>query len=130
MLNRIILIGRLTRDPELRYTPNGVAVATFTLAVDRNRKNAQGERETDFINIVVWQKQAENVANYLSKGKLAAVDGRLQIRSYEGQDGQKRWVTEVVAENVRFLSPKDSAGAGSADFTGTEIEPPDDDLPF
>jgi len=130
VLNRIVLIGRLTKDPELRYTPNGVAVATFTLAVDRNRKNAQGERETDFINIVVWQKQAENCANYLSKGKLAAVDGRLQIRSYDGQDGQKRWITEVVAETVRFLSPKDSGGMSSGDFIGTEIEPPDDDLPF
>lgn len=130
MLNRIVLIGRLTKDPELRYTPNGVAVATFTLAVDRNRKNAQGERETDFINIVVWQKQAENVANYLSKGKLAAVDGRLQIRSYDGQDGQRRWMTEVVADTVRFLSPKDSGGAGSMDFIGAEIEHSDDDLPF
>ena len=75
MLNRIILIGRLTKDPELRYTPSGVAVAKFTLAVDRNFKNQQGEKETDFINIVVWQKQAENVANYLLKGKLAAVEG-------------------------------------------------------
>lgn len=130
MLNRIVLIGRLTKDPELRYTPNGVAVATFTLAVDRNRKNAQGERETDFINIVVWQKQAENVANYLSKGKLAAVDGRLQIRSYDGQDGQKRWMTEVVADTVRFLSPKDSGASGPVDFIGAEMEHPDDDLPF
>lgn len=130
MLNRIILIGRLTKDPELRYTPNnGVAVATFTLAVDRMRKNAQGERDTDFINIVVWQKQAENCANYLSKGKLAAVDGRLQIRSYQGQDGQRRWVTEVVAESVRFLSPKDSSG-GPSDFIDAEGAPPDDDLPF
>lgn len=130
MLNRIVLIGRLTKDPELRYTPNGVAVATFTLAVDRMRKNAQGERETDFINIVVWQKQAENVANYLSKGKLAAVDGRLQIRSFDGQDGQRRWMTEVVAETVRFLSPKDSGGSGPTDFIGAEIEHSDDDLPF
>lgn len=132
MLNRIILIGRLTKDPDLRYTPNGVGVAKFTLAVDRNFKNQQGEKETDFINIVVWQKQAENVANYLSKGKMAAVDGRLQIRSFEGQDGQRRWVTEVVAETVRFLSPKgDGDGSsGSSDFIGEEIQMPDDDLPF
>lgn len=107
MLNRIILIGRLTKDPELKYTPNGVAVATFTLAVDRNYKNAQGDRETDFIPCVVYRQLAELVANHLSKGKMAAVDGRLQIRSYEGQDGQKRWSTEVIADNVRFLSPKD-----------------------
>lgn len=132
MLNRIILIGRLTKDPELRYTPNGKAVAGFTLAVDRPFKNQQGEREADFINIVVWGPQAENCANYLSKGKLAAVDGRLQIRSFDGQDGQRRWITEVVADNVRFLSPKDSGGgpgSGYTTFGGGEL-PPDDDIPF
>lgn len=107
MLNRVVLIGRLTKDPELRYTPSGVAVATFTLAVDRNFKNSNGERETDFIPCVVYRQLAELCANYLAKGRLAAVDGRLQIRTYDGQDGQKRWVTEVVGENVRFLSPKD-----------------------
>ena len=128
MLNRIILIGRLTKDPDMRYTPNGTAVTRFTLAVDRNYRNAQGEKETDFINIVAWGKQAENCANYLSKGKLAATDGRLQIRSYQGQDGQRRWVTEVVAETVRFLSPKENSD--SNDFLGPEVEIPDDDLPF
>lgn len=131
MLNRIVLIGRLTKDPELRYTPNGKAVAGFTLAVDRAFKSPQGERETDFINIVVWGVQAENCANYLSKGKLAAVDGRLQIRSFDGQDGQKRWITEVVADTVRFLSPKDSGGgfgAGNSPFGGDA--PPNDDIPF
>lgn len=134
MLNRVVLIGRLTKDPELRYTPNGVAVANFTLAVDRNYKNAQGERETDFIPCVVYRQLAELVTNYLSKGKLAAVDGRIQVRSYNGQDGQKRWVTEVIAEDVRFLSPKDggtgsvntSAGPGSF---GHEVSL-DDDIPF
>jgi single-strand DNA-binding protein len=130
VLNRIVLIGRLTKDPELRYTPSGIAVATFTLAVDRNYKSAQGERETDFINIVTWRQLAELCANYLSKGKLAAVDGRLQIRSFEGQDGQRRTVAEVVADNVRFLSPKDSGKTGPGDFIGAEVEPPDDDLPF
>jgi single-strand DNA-binding protein len=134
MLNRIVLIGRLTKDPELRYTPNGAAVATFTLAVDRSRKNPQGERETDFINIVTWNKLAENCANYLNKGKLAAVDGELHIRTYDGQDGQKRWVTEVVADNVRFLSPKDSSGGSgsfpSANPLGNEISFSDDDIPF
>ena len=131
MLNRIVLIGRLTKDPELRYTPNGKAVASFTLAVDRPFRNQQGEREADFINIVVWGAQAENCANYLSKGKLAAVDGRLQIRSFDGQDGQKRWITEAVADNVRFLSPKDNAsgaGAGTNDFGKSEFS--DDDIPF
>ncbi|KNZ70315.1 single-strand binding protein [Thermincola ferriacetica] len=129
MLNRIILIGRLTKDPELRYTPNGKAVAGFTLAVDRPYKNQQGERETDFINIVVWGKQAENCANYLSKGKLAAVDGSLRIRSFEGQDGQRHWVAEVLAETVRFLSPKDKNDTGVEEM-GTLIDFTDDDIPF
>jgi single-strand DNA-binding protein len=142
MLNRIVLIGRLTRDPELRYTQNGIAVATFSLAVDRNFKNAAGEKETDFINIVVWRGQAENCANYLSKGKLAAVDGRLQIRSYETAENQKRTVAEVVAEDVRFLSPKEGSGGGfsapaehaePAETFDEGMDDPalgDDDLPF
>ncbi len=103
MLNRITLIGRLTRDPELRYTHGGVAVASFTLAVDRMHKDANGEKETDFVPVVVWKKQAENCAQYLQKGRLAAVDGRLQIRSYENREGQKVRVAEVVANLVRFL---------------------------
>lgn len=108
MLNRIILIGRLVRDPELRFTPNGKAVCSFTLAVDRQYAGADGERQADFINIVVWGKAGESSAQYLAKGKMAAVDGRLQIRTYFGQkDGEKRWATEVIAENVRFLSPVD-----------------------
>ena len=135
MLNRVVLIGRLTKDPELRYTQSGVAVATFTLAVDRKFKNAQGERDVDFIPCVVYRQLAELVSNYLSKGKLAAVDGRIQVSSYTGQDGQKRWSTEVVAEDVRFLSPKDSSGhsadartAGGTTF-GHEVSL-DDDIPF
>ena len=139
MLNRIILIGRLTADPELRYTKNGVAVASFTLAVDRRFKNAEGERETDFIDIVVWRQQAESCSNYLSKGKLCAVDGSLQIRSYEAKDGTKRKAAEVVADDVRFLSPKD--GSGSAPSPNAKESSPfyqsndadmvgDDDLPF
>ena len=115
----------------MRYTPmSGIAVTTFTLAVDRNHKNAQGEKETDFINIVVWRKQAENCANYLAKGSMAAVDGRLQIRSYEGQDGQRRWITEVVADNVRFLSQKPSHDNPPESFIEREAEPGDEDLPF
>ncbi|MED4587837.1 single-stranded DNA-binding protein [Priestia flexa] len=110
MMNRVILVGRLTKDPELRYTPNGAAVATFTLAVNRAFTNQQGERETDFINCVVWRRPAENVANFLKKGSLAGVDGRLQSRSYEGQDGRRVYVTEVVAESVQFLEPKSGGG--------------------
>ncbi|MCL1816520.1 MAG: single-stranded DNA-binding protein [Clostridiales bacterium] len=140
MLNRIVLIGRLTRDPELRYTQSGIPVTSFALAVDRNFKNAQGERETDFINIVVWRQQAENCAQYLSKGKLAAVDGNLQIRSYTGNDGIKRTVAEVVADSVRFLSPKEGASSYAAPAPPKEPAPfnidqeeemlGDDDLPF
>lgn len=116
MINRVILVGRLTKDPELRYTPNGVAVATFTLAVNRTFSNQQGEREADFINCVVWRKQAENVANFLKKGSLAGVDGRIQTRNYEGQDGKRVYVTEIVAESVQFLEPKGSSSGGRGDY--------------
>lgn len=109
MMNRVNLIGRLTKDPELRYTPNGVAVCTFTLAVTRTYANADNVREADFIPIVVWRKAAENAANYLKKGSLAGVDGRLQTRSYDGQDGKRVYVTEVVADTVDFLSPSNSS---------------------
>jgi len=121
MINRVILVGRLTRDPELRYTPSGVAVATFTLAVNRNFTNQQGEREADFINCVVWRRPAENVANYLKKGSLAGVDGRLQTRSYEDQTGRRVFVTEVVADSVQFLEPKSAAvGNNSGFFAGNQ----------
>jgi single-strand DNA-binding protein len=113
VLNTVVLIGRLTRDPELRYTQSGKAVATVRLAVDRGTTNPQGERETDFIDVVVWDKQAETVANYLQKGRLVAVQGRLQIRQYETQEGQKREKAEVVANTVRFLDKAgDAAGGG------------------
>lgn len=124
MLNSIVLIGRLTRDPELRYTPNGKAVAKFALAVDRGHKDAAGNKQTDFIDIVVWEKQAENCANYLAKGSLAAVSGSLQIRSYETQDGSKRKVAEVVAHTVRFLDKKKS------DDNNLGREVADEDVPF
>ncbi|MEC1428708.1 single-stranded DNA-binding protein [Bacillus sonorensis] len=158
MLNRVILTGRLAKDPTLRYTPNGKAVAVFTLAVNRAFTNQQGDRDADFINCVVWRKQAENVANFLKKGSLAGVDGRLQTRSYENQQGQRVYVTEVQAENVQFLEPKGSrTGAGGGqnvpnslgskpgDFNqrnsfnnsddpfvndGKPIDISDDDLPF
>ena len=105
-MNRTVLVGRLTKDPDLRYTANGTAVAQFTLAVNRTFTNQQGEREADFINIVVWKKAAENAANYLKKGSLAGVDGRIQTRNYDGQDGKRVYVTEVVADSVQFLEPK------------------------
>jgi single-strand DNA-binding protein len=130
MLNRIVLIGRLTKDPELRYTTNGTAVATFTLAVDRSRPNQQGEREADFIPVVVWQKQAENCANYIGKGSLVAVDGRLQVRTYDDKEGQRHWVTEVVAENVRFLDKRENSGGQNAGSVGNEVEFNDEDIPF
>lgn len=157
-MNKVFLIGRLTRDPELRYTGNNTAVASFSIAVNRNFTNQQGEREADFINIVVWRKQAENVKNYLSQGSQVAIDGRLQTRSYEDNNGQKRYVTEVVADNVEFLGSKNSSNNNSngshndeptpydfgdakepkgtdvdsnpfADF-GSSIEISDDELPF
>ena len=106
MINRTILVGRLTKDPEFRTTPSGVSIANFTLAVNRTFTNAQGEREADFINVVVFRKQAENVSHYLTKGSLAGVDGRLQSRSYENNEGKRVFVTEVVADSVQFLEPK------------------------
>ncbi|ALM55929.1 single-stranded DNA-binding protein [Staphylococcus equorum] len=106
MINRVVLVGRLTKDPEYRTTPSGVSVATFTLAVNRTFTNAQGEREADFINCVVFRKQADNVNNYLFKGSLAGVDGRIQSRSYENQEGRRIFVTEVVCDSVQFLEPK------------------------
>lgn len=110
MLNKITLIGRLTKDVELRFTQTGKEVANFTLSVDRPFKNQQGEKEADFIRIVAWGKLAEVCANYIGKGRLVAVDGRLQIRSYEGDDGQRRYITEVVANEVVFLDkPKEEA---------------------
>lgn len=113
MLNRVILIGRLTKDPDMRYTPNGVAVTQFVLAVDRPFTSNGGEREADFIPIVAWRQLAETCANYLRKGRLTAVEGRIQVRYYENNEGKRVYVTEVVADNVRFLeSPKREDGNG------------------
>ena len=109
-MNKVVLIGRLTRDPELRYTGNNIPSATFSIAVNRNFTNQSGEREADFINIVVWRKQAENCKNYLTKGSQVAIEGRIQTRNYDGQDGKKVYVTEVVADNVEFLGSKNSSG--------------------
>jgi len=155
MINRVVLVGRLTKDPELKYTPNGVAVARFTLAVNRTFSNQQGEREADFINCVVWRKQAENTANFLRKGSLAGVEGRIQTSSFDGQDGKRVFMTEVVCDSVQFLEPKNastersseqpqngySAGqTNQSNYTRVDddpfasssgpIEVSDDDLPF
>lgn len=116
-MNKIILIGRLTKDPEFRYTQSGTAAASFTLAVNRRFTNQNGEREADFINCVAWQKAAEFVANYFKKGQQMALEGRLQVRSYEGNDGQRRWVTEVVAEQIEFVWSKES-GSNNSNSTG------------
>ena len=105
MLNRALLVGRLTRDPELRRTGNGTAVTSFTLAVDRNFSTRDGQ-EADFINCVVWRKPAENVAQYCSKGSLVSVDGRIQTRSYDNNQGQKVYVTEVIADSVQFINTR------------------------
>ncbi len=132
-MNRIVLVGRLAQQPELRYTQTGIAVTQFTVAVNRPFLNQQGEREADFIDIVVWRNQAENCANYLSKGRLVGVDGRLQIRSYETADGQRRRVAEVVADRVEFLDRAKDAGQGSDDNvaqqSGDDSGFPDD-VPF
>lgn len=110
-MNSVNLVGRLTSDPQIRYTPNGVAVCNFTLAVNRTFKS-EGQPDADFPNIVVWKKQAENAANYLKKGSLAGVTGRVQTRSWDGQDGKKQYATEIVAESVQFLDPKGANTGG------------------
>lgn len=137
MLNRIILIGRLVKDPELRYTTNGTAVANFTLAVDRSYTNQNGEREADFIDVVIWRKLAETCANHLGKGRLVAVEGRLQTRSYDDSNGIRRKAVEVVADNVRFLDWPKNEGArsntgnqGNNDFGNFGDLGDDIDVPF
>jgi single-strand DNA-binding protein len=111
MLNRVMLIGRLVADAELRYTPSGVPVASLRVAVDRRRSSQGGEKQTDFINVVAWRQQAEFAANYLGKGRLVAIEGRLQIRQWTTQDGQKRTTAEVVADNVQGLDRPREQGA-------------------
>ena len=126
MFNKVILIGRLTRDPELRYTPNGHAVGSFTLAVNRPFKAENGEQQIDFIDVVTWRKVAEQVGQYLSKGRLVAIDGRLQIRSYEDRNGVKRKAAEVVANTVRFLDGrKPTAEADAPSAAPEETSAPD-----
>nr|DAP53862.1 MAG TPA: Single strand binding protein [Caudoviricetes sp.] len=140
MINNTVLVGRLTKDVELRYTPSNVAVATFTLAVNRTFKNENGERETDFINCVMWRQQAENLANWCKKGALIGITGRIQTRSYDNQQGQRVYVTEVVAEQFQLLESKGQGNQGqqrqaqqqTPDFSrqGAPMDISDDDLPF
>ncbi|MFU0799983.1 MAG: single-stranded DNA-binding protein [Xylanivirga thermophila] len=145
MLNKVVLIGRLTKDPEIKYLPSGVAVTTFMLAVNRNYTNQQGEREADFIPIVTWRGLAENCSKYLGKGRLVAVAGRIQTRTYDTPEGQRRYITEIVADEVQFLdrgnsSPSSFPGANNMDnqaFPSEDTTPgfqplpgEDDELPF
>lgn len=149
MINRAVLTGRLTRDVELRYTQSGMAVASFTLAVDRRFTNQDNEREADFINCVIWRKAAEAFANYTHKGSLVGLEGRIQTRNYENQEGTRVYVTEVVVENFSFLEPKGTITSDSQSSapqsTGTDkqtnqqndpfsgsnsIDIKDEDLPF
>lgn len=140
MINNVVLIGRLTRDPELRYTPSNVAVATFNLAVNRNFKGANGEREADFINCIMWRKQAENFANWVKKGALVGITGRIQTRSYDSQQGQRVYVTEVVAESFQLLEFKKDGSQQTVDdhdqqapnfaSNSNPMDISDSDLPF
>lgn len=134
MINNVVLVGRLTKDPELRYTPSNVATASFTLAVNRNFKNAEGQREADFINCVMWRQSAENLANWCRKGQQIGITGRIQTRNYENQQGQRVYVTEVVAESFQVLEKRDNGA--NADSLANQMPPSygqtisDDDLPF
>ena len=124
-MNKALLIGRLTRDPELRSTSTGRSVCQFSIAVNRNFTNANGEREADFINCVVWDKQAENLVKYQKRGNQIAVDGRIQTRNYEDKDGKRVYVTEILANSISFLDSK-GTNAGSNDFNSLP-EPPRED---
>jgi len=139
MMNKTVLIGRLTKDPEIRYLTSGAAVTTFTLAVSRNYTNQQGDRQADFIPIVVWRNLAETCAKFLGKGRMVAVFGRIQTRSYEGKDGQKRYTTEVIADEVQFLDSSSGRQAQPTQPHIAEDEPlegfrviegEEDELPF
>lgn len=158
MINNVVLVGRMVKDADLRYTPQNQAVATFSLAVNRNFKSQNGEREADFISCVIWRKQAENLANWAKKGTLVGIEGRIQTRNYENAQGQRVYVTEVVAEKFQVLENKNTQmnrengnnqapapsqggynsaedqtpnfGNGFGSFGGTPMDVSDDDLPF
>lgn len=134
MLNKVFMQGRLVDDPELRHTPNGVAVASFRIAVDRDFKDKSGERQADFVNVIAWRATAEFVSKFFSKGRMAIVEGKLQSRNYEDKDGNKRYALEVIADNVYFVdSKKDQAAEKEPEFQPpqfTEYQDDDGDLPF
>lgn len=146
MINNVTLVGRLTKDAELKYTPANQAVAQFTLAVNRTFKNANGERESDFINCVIWRKSAENFANWAKKGALIGITGRIQTRNYENNQGQRVYITEVIAENFQMLESRNQQQGQQQAQTqqatqqqakqpdpfagGTPMNLNDDDLPF
>ncbi|HIW72660.1 MAG TPA: single-stranded DNA-binding protein [Candidatus Levilactobacillus faecigallinarum] len=148
MINRVVLTGRLTRDVDLRYTQGGTAVGTFNLAVDRRFKNQQGEREADFVQCVIWRKGAENFANFFHKGSLVGIEGHIQTRNYENQQGNRVYVTEVIVEDFTFLerrSENNYGGSGNSPMpqqtptsttndpfanSGDPINVSDDDMPF
>ena len=126
-MNRVMLIGRLTTKPELRYTNSNLPFARFTVAVNRTFNNAQGQREADFLNVIVWRKQAENVCNFLNKGSLVSVEGRLQTGSYDDKDGNKRYTTDVVADSVQFLESKGQTKS-SQEPTPYDYQEPSNDV--
>lgn len=147
MINTVVLVGRLTKDPELKYTQSGIAVTRFTLAVNRTYTNQQGQREADFVNCVAWRKQADNIANHLRKGSLAGIEGRIQTRNFEGKDGNRVFMTEILANSIQFLEPKNSNRGNTSQTTEQDqsqysnnsdpfttgdgpVEVSDDDLPF
>ena len=138
MINNVTLVGRLTRDPELRYTPSNIAITTFNMAVNRNFKNQDGNREADFINCMIWRQQAENFANWVKKGNLVGITGRIQTRSYDNQQGQRVYVTEVVADTFQLLEKRDNSVNQAniedqmpASFGATNpLDISDDDMPF
>ena len=151
MINRTVLVGRLTKDPELKYTPSGVPMARFTLAVNRPFSNQQGEKEADFINCIAWRKQAENLSNFMKKGNMVGIEGRIQTGSFEGQDGKRVFTTDVVADSIQFLERNQQSQSnhqqssqqqygGQQNYTRMDedpfanskgpIEVSEDDLPF
>jgi len=136
-MNKVFLIGRLTKDVDVRYTQSGVMSANFTLAVDRRFQNQQGEKQTDFLNIVTWRKTAELCSKYIGKGSQVCVIGRIQVRTYDDQNGNRRWITEIVADEVQFLDRKRQGAEGSDGMTQPFNEselfdnfPSEEDMPF
>lgn len=127
-MNKVLLIGRITAKPELRYTGSNIPYTRFTVAVNRTFSNASGERETDFINCIVWRKQAENVCNYLNKGSQIAVEGRIQTGSFTDKDGNKRYTTDVACDNVQFLDTKSQSQSRANDTTPYDFEQPSNDV--